>query len=153
MVTDLFGSLLQELSPILKVKDLHPDQNNSCLIRLKNGIKIQLEIDLSGQFLLIGCNLGDLPRGRYRENILREALKANDMPPPLHGILAFSEKTQHLILFTKTPATKTSGEKIAAEIAPFVEKAAIWIDALKRGEIPVITQPLPSGSAMFGMRP
>lgn len=92
MVTDFFGSLLQELGKVLEIPDLHPDRNNSCQIVLKNGLNLQIELDRSGQFLIFGADLGVVPPGRYRENLFREALKANDMPHPIHGILAYSKK-------------------------------------------------------------
>src|SRR5262245_58766423 len=99
MVTDLFGALLQELGDSLEKADLHPDRNNSCLIRMKGGQEIQFELDRSSQFLIVGADLGAVPPGKYRENLFREALKANDMPHPIHGILAYSKKTDHLVLF------------------------------------------------------
>lgn len=151
MVTDLFGMLLQEVGTILNIKDLKADQNNSCLIKLKSGLKIQIEMDRTGQFLLIGSDLGDLPAGPYRLNIFREALKANGSSPPLHGILAFSAKTQHLVLFSKLMASQLNGDKMTAELNPFIEKATLWSEALKRGDVPIVSQPAASGG-MFGMR-
>jgi len=155
MVTDLLGSLLQELGRILEIADLHPDRNNSCLIKLKEGFNIQLELDRSSQFLTLGADLGMVPPGKYRENLFREALKANGMPPPLYGTLAYSKRTDHLILFEKIQVRDLTGGKIAAEITPFTEKAKIWEDAVKRGDVPVINQMYTSGksSGMFGLRP
>lgn len=155
MVTDLFGSLLQELGTILQIPDLHPDRNNTCLIKLKNGINIQLEFDRSGRFLLLGTDLGIVPPGKYRENLFREALKANDLPFPTHGTLAYSKKSDCLVMFEKITSTDLTGEKIAAELIPFSEKAIVWKDALQKNDIPMITQgysPLKS-TGMFGLRP
>lgn len=155
MVTDLFGSLLQELGKILEIADLHPDRNNSCLINLKTGISIQLEFDKGGQFLVLGADLGTVPPGKYRENLFREALKSNDLPYPNHGTLAYSKKSDHLILFEKISSVDLTGEKIAAELTPFSEKAITWRDALQKNDIPNISQgysPQRSGG-MFGLRP
>lgn len=154
MVTDLLGALLLELGRSLKIDNLHPDSNNSCLIKLVNGLQIQIELDRSAQFLVLGTDLGIVPAGKYRENLFKEALKANDMPYPLHGILAYSRKTEHLVLFEKIQITDLNGEKIAAEITPFTEKAAIWADALKRGDIPNIAQMKTSdrGGGMYGLK-
>ncbi len=156
MVTDMFGTLLQELGQSFGNIQLRPDQNNSCLIRLKEGISIQLELDRACQFLILGCTLGTLIPGKYRENIFHEALKANDMPYPLHGILGFSQKTGNLALFEKINVRDLNGEKIAAEIIPFVEKAIVWSEALIRNEIPAISQAYTSergGGGMFGLKP
>jgi Tir chaperone protein (CesT) family len=141
MVTDLFGSLLQELSRTLGVSKLEPDSNNSCLLKLKSGLVIQIELDKSGQALIIGADLGPVPPGKYRENLFREALKANDQPHPLHGILCYSKKSDHLVLYQKINIKDLTGEKIAAEITPFAEKGFMWSEALLRNDIPSVNQP------------
>lgn len=155
MVTDFLGVMLQEMGATLEITDLHPDRNNTCQIRLKNGLDIQLELDKSGQFIVLGSDLGTVPPGKYRENLFREALKANDMPYPNHGTLAYSKKSDHLVLFEKMNIKDLNGEKVAVEITPFSEKALIWKEALQRGDIPSLNQSYMSKSSggMFGLRP
>jgi hypothetical protein len=156
MVTDMFGALLQELGSLLEATDLHPDRNNTCLIRLKSGLEIQLEIDRSGEFLILGADLGSVPPGKYRENLFRESLKANNLPYPLHGVLAYSRKSDHLVLFEKLYIKELNGEKIAAEITPFADKAMVWKNAVAQSDIPVINQAYTSttrSAGMFGLRP
>ncbi|MEI8366608.1 MAG: CesT family type III secretion system chaperone [Parachlamydiaceae bacterium] len=155
MVSDLLGTLLQELGHALGIENLHPDENNTCLIQLQNGQQIQIEMDKAGEFVLIGSVLGTVPPGRYRENLLKEALKANGMPHPIHGVLCFSTKTDHLIMFQKISLRDLRGEKIAAEITPFLDKAAIWWDAVKAGVVPLLNQHEGGGRSaggMFGLR-
>lgn len=153
MVTDLFGTLLVELGQSLGIANLHSDDNNSCLIRLKSGLIIQLELDKSGDFLLIGADLGTVPPGKYRENLFKEALKANDQQPPLHGILSYSKKSDHMVLYQKLFIKDLNGEKIAAEITPFAEKAFIWSEAILHNDIPAINQSFtyPKPGGMFGL--
>ena len=45
MVTDQLGAILQEIARALKIPELHPDGNNSCRIKLKEGIEIQIELE------------------------------------------------------------------------------------------------------------
>ena len=156
MVTDLFGTVLQELSKSMQIAELRPDKNNSCLLRLRGGLEIQIEFDRPGQFILLCSDLGAVPPGKYRENLFREALRANGLPHPIHGVLAYSRKTDHLILFEKTSVKDLNGEKIAASIPLFSQKASIWKDALERGEIPSLDQAvagLRSTGGMFGLKP
>lgn len=156
MVTDLFGGILQELGRILEIADLHPDRNNSCLIKLKSGMQVQLEIDPSGRFLIVGTDLGEMPPGKYRENFFREALKANALPYPNIGIFAYSRRNNHLIFFDRLFLPEINGEKIAAFITPFSEKAALWGENLTRGDVPVASQYTTASSrsgGMFGLRP
>lgn len=153
MITDLFGTLLQELSRALKIPTLQPDRNNSCLLRLNSGLIIQIELDRGGQSLIIGADLGAIPPGKYRENLFREALRANDLPHPLHGILCYSKKSDHLVLYQKIGLKDLTGEKIAAEITPFAEKAFKWSEALLHNDIPTVNQTFTSQKpgGMFGL--
>lgn len=154
MVSDLFGTLLQELGRALQI-DLRPDANNSCLIRFGKDLRVQIELDPTGQVVVVGTELGTVPPGRYRENLFTEALKSNGLPAPRYGIFAYSRKTDHLILYEKMQIRDLTGNKIADFLPLFMEKAKIWKEALTRGEVPVAitvhTSRPPTG--MFGMRP
>lgn len=155
MVANLFETLLQELgrTEVIPIQDLHPDRNNSCLIRLKGGLEIQIELDGRQERLIIGCDLGAVSTGRYREEVFREALKANGLPYPRWGDFAYSQKSDHLILFQKMHTRDLTGEKVADFLTHFLEKAFQWRDALQRNEVPVVagfgtTRPM----GMFGLR-
>ena len=155
MVQELFDSLLKELGNAIDIEDLHPDSNNSCLIGFESGIEIQIEPYNRDDFLLMCCDLGRIPPGRYREDVFREALKANGMPHPRYGTFAYSEQSDHLILFGLLSYRELNGEKIASFLFPFKEKAERWKEALERGAVPLadtMTTSRPSGPlGMFGM--
>ena|ERR1700722_10013886 len=154
MVRDLYGTLLEELGRTLQVRDLHADRNNSCLIRLKNGLQVQIEISPKTNMLLLGVDLGAPPLGRFRVDLFKQALKANGMPYPQHGIFSQSSKTDHLILYEFLPLKDLTGDKIADELGPFSEKALLWKNSLAQNEIPSleVSGERPS-LGMFGLRP
>lgn len=151
MVKNLFEALLEEVGHALKISDLHSDRNNTCLINMANGVKIQLEMHARNQEFVIGADLGLIPPGRYRENIFLEALKSNGMANHV-GVLAYSAKNDHLILFEILNLKDLTGERIASDITPLVEKAKIWKEAMEKGEIPVVSQ-MRTSMGMFGLRP
>ena len=153
MVKDLFDSLLEEVSQTLKIPNLHADPNNTCLIQLKNGLKIQLEIESKSDSFVIGADLGEVPLGHYRNILFREALKTNGLPGSHPGILAYSNKTDHLILFKMLPLKELNGEKIASIIAPFSEKALLWKESIEKGEVPVSVNSTHPSVGMFGLHP
>lgn len=157
MVQELFDSLLNELGEAMDIKGLAPDANNSCLIGFESGIEIQIEPYSKGDFLLICCDLGRIPPGRYREDVFREALKSNGLPHPRYGTFAYSEQSDHLILFGLLSYKELNGEKIASFVYPFKEKAERWKAALERGDVPLadtMTTSRTSGPfGMFGMSP
>lgn len=137
MVVELFASLLEELSKVIHYK-LHVDSNNSCLIRMPNGLNVQMEIHRKGTHFIIGSDIGNVPVGRYRENFFKEALRSNGLPPPNPGIFAYSKTKDQLILFLMLPLHDLTGQKIADKLKPFVEKAFIWHTALSKGDTPVV---------------
>ncbi|HEY4832998.1 MAG TPA: CesT family type III secretion system chaperone [Waddliaceae bacterium] len=156
MVMDLFESLLQELGQIMKIEGLRPDEHNTCLIRFKDGdLEVQIEPYQKGEFLLIGCTIGVISPGRYRENVFREALKANGLPPSRHGVFAYIAKSDRLVLFSMLSLREINGEKIASFLTPFMEKALTWKQQIKRGDVPVaetITSGRVSGpGGLFGL--
>lgn len=154
MVKDMFGSLLEDLGKMIKIDQLEPDQHNSCLISFTNGVKVQLEIDHTRSLLIVGCDLGAIPPGRYRENLLREALKANGLPPPRNGNFAFSKKQDHLVMTEELPIKDINPDQIYQLLDPFLKKAKEWQEAITRGDVPTI---LPGAyrsgtkSGMFGL--
>lgn len=153
MVTDLFGAILQEIGRSFNV-NLQPDVNNSCLLKLLNGLTIQMEIDKQGRYFIIGSDLGAVPTGRYRENLFKEALRANGMPAPRHGNFAYSKQKDHLLLIEMVPLKNINGEKIKAILQPFGEKAINWKSAIEKGEIPLVTSAAQTqNNGMFGLKP
>lgn len=152
MVSDIFGTLLQELAQALKIEVLQPDKNNSCLIKFKGDISVQVELDKSGTFLVIGTDFPTVAAGRYRENLFFEALKANGMPaPPRIGTFAYSRQTDRLVLFEMMSLNDLRGDRVAEFMTPFVEKARVWKEAIARGEVPVVSTSTTPGSGMFGL--
>lgn len=153
MVSDLFGALLEELGSLLNVK-LAPDANHSCLIKTKEGVSIQLELDRSGEHILFASQMPEVPsNGRFRETIFREALKANGMPPPLYGAFGYSKSRNSLILWAKLDVDKLNGEKLHAYFTQFLGKALLWYDALSRGNVPDATAvKSKQASGLFGLR-
>ncbi len=153
MTVDRFASLLEELSNSIHFP-LRPDGNNSCLLRMPGGLQVQLEMYKKNDSFLIGADLGNVPVGRYRENLFKEALRANYLPPPRYGIFAYTQQKDSLILFSLLPLEDLTGEKIAAHLMPFTQKALQWQLAIKRGEIPEIedtSKPAASMGRLFGL--
>ncbi|MCB1114053.1 MAG: CesT family type III secretion system chaperone [Chlamydiia bacterium] len=152
---DLLESLLDEFGKAVEIENLTADENRSCLIKLpEDGPEIQLELDKPEEHLIIGCNLGFVPPGRYRENLFKTALLANALPPPRNGDFAFSKKSDQIVLTAKLSIKELNGQKIAAVWDPFIEKATLWTQAIKDGEVPAVHGAYAtksSGRGMFGL--
>ena len=135
MVGDLFSHLLEELGTALKIK-LQPDKNNACVLKFNNGIEVQIEPAHRGKQIIIATELGQLSQGRFRENIFREALKSNGLPPPRNGIFAYSKKNESLVLYDWLFIEHVTGELLAQYLQQFTQKALLWKDSIARGEVP-----------------
>lgn len=150
MVRTQFGAILKELEKFFHCP-LEPDENDSCLVKMGSGIDLQIELDRYG-FLLIGCRLGAVHMGRYRDNLIRAALKSNEATPPSSGILGFSQKSNQLILFMKIDPKNLSPHQISTLLPPFITKAKQWSDAIAKGEVPVTSTPdTKIASGIFGL--
>lgn len=157
MVADHFDSLLQELGKSMQIEDLHLDSSGTCLIAFPSGLEVYIEPYRQGNFMLISTNVGEVPPGRYREDVFKEALKANGISHPRHGTFAFSDQTGQLILFALLSLNELNGEKIATFLTPYMEKAVSWKNMISSGNIPVAqtayTSKTSAPMGMFGMRP
>lgn len=153
MVADVFGTLLQDISTALKLsKPLAPDANNSCLVKFKGGIQIQLEMDKAGEYLVLGTDLGAISPGKYRENIFIEALKANGAPGVRYGVFAYSKQTDHLILFEMFNLRDLHATKVVEFFPGFIQKAKVWKEALERGEVPPSVAYATKSAGIFGLK-
>jgi hypothetical protein len=135
MATDRFSALIEELSSATKIK-LAPDAHNACTIRYPDKLGVRMDPDPSGEFLYVLVEVAKPGEGKYRENIMQEALRANGLPPPRKGIFCFNLKKDLLLLFDQVPFEELTGQQLADVLESLCQKARIWRDAISRGEVP-----------------
>lgn len=133
MITDKFEIILKDLSQHLNI-NLRPDEHHSCLIVLEDKLKIQLELDPTETHLVLGCILGEVPSGKFREEVLFQALKENGKRYPRLGTFAFSRKLNSLVLFEMLLTDAHPTETILTILTPFIRKAKAWSEALAQGQ-------------------
>lgn len=157
MVSDLFDAILQELARALDVKDLHLDDQNTCLVKFPSGTEVYIEPHEKDEFMILCTEIGEIAPGRYREDVFREALKANGLPYPRHGAFAFSTQSNKLLLFKMFALKDLNGERIADYLTSFIEKAEAWKKHIERGVVPVAdtmkTSSTGRQSGIFGLHP
>lgn len=139
-----FEELLQELSKVFHLA-LHPDKSHACSIRFETQATLQLQLDLSQENLLLFSKLVEIPPGKFRENVLREAMKTNALPDPKAGILCYLAPSNHLCLFQRYPLDILNGERLGGLIGSFLEFGDAWNKAVAGGR----PAPLPP----FGLKP
>jgi len=151
-MTDPFEELLVALGQVFHL-ELRVDKSGACSILIPPDMVIQLQLDSAQENLFFFCKIVEVPPGRFRENILSDALKANAMPDPVAGILAYLNPTNHLILYQSYPLTILNGERVASFFADFLQMAEGWRKAIMSGKSSPLPSTLSSNEKPFGMRP
>lgn len=149
---DRFEELLKELGAELGIP-LHPDRIGACHLRTIEDLQIQLEVDAGQENLLVASFICDLAPGKFRENILKDALKCNG-PIPRNGTLAYSERNNKLVLFSYLKLSSLNGRKLAEFLNPFIDKAKEWRLGVETGHTSqLISQESKPKGDMFGHKP
>lgn len=128
-----FEELLSELSKVFDLK-LHVDHHNACSIRIPDRLTVQLQLDPTQENLFLFSKLIEIPPGKFREDVLREALKANGQADPIVGIFGYLHATNQLILYQKYPLPVLTGSRLANFFGAFLEFGDIWRDAIANGK-------------------
>lgn len=137
-----FDQLLDDLRTNLRL--LHPlqaDHNKACALQVRKKLTVQIQED--GEKLLLISRIIEMQPGREREDVLRDALKANAMPDPAVGTFAFREKVNELILFQSYPMAILNGEKLSGLLGAFIKRAESWHDAIVQRMPPPIKMEAP----------
>jgi hypothetical protein len=128
---DKFESLLKLLSNKFNT-DLKIDQNQSCLISFDDTVNVQFELDEALENLIIFSPIAQLPPGKFRENVLLNALKENDKFPYL-AVFGYLEKTNSLAIYNLLNFSSLDNETLYSFINAFVELAFLYHDAVLQG--------------------
>ena len=138
-------SILTELGSVFHL-DLRIDKSEACSILIPPELVIQLQLDSGQEKLFLFCKIAEIPPGKFRENILMEGLKANALPDPVPGILAYLAPTNHLILYQSYPLLILTGDRLASFFSNFAQMAENWRKALLSGQ----SSPNPTGAGSSG---
>lgn len=128
---DQFQQLLWDLGEIVEIP-FHVDKNHSCNLLLDESLEVQMQMDEHGEHLILCAFVSEVPPGRFRENVLKDALRVNSSFHPF-GVFAFQEKKNLLLLQKLLPIEHLSGEKLLKELEEFIEEADEWRLALESG--------------------
>ena len=132
-MTSQFEELLEALGKVFRLA-LHVDHMNACSIQVREGLVIQLQPDMAQENLWLFSKITEVPPGKFRENVLREALKANGMRDPVTGVLGFWAPTGELALCQKYPLNVLNGERLSGFLGAFLDMANSWQKAIESGQ-------------------
>lgn len=147
MINNQYDEVCKNLASLFKFKLTDEDLNGFAL-RLKGGLEMNVEPDKQRN-LVLGIKLGIVNEGRYRDMILKQALRANDSNTQ-DGVLSYLNDSKELFLFYIIDVRTANEDRLKAILIPFVRKARQWSESIQRGEIPILESSGQSRS-LFGL--
>jgi hypothetical protein len=151
-----FEDLLHEMGASLGMT-LHTDSHGACCLKLKDKLRVQIEPDKKEERVMIAAFIAELNPGRFRENVLKEALRVNTqnvVNGQTGAILGFSARHNQLACYTSLPFEGISGEKLVTALSYLIEQSLLWFDALQNGQaVPPGILPNYAPPTPFGIRP
>lgn len=131
---DHFALLLADLGALIQVP-LHPDHNRACCLVINGELHLQLKEDPNKERILVAAFIAEIPPGKFRETILRETLKENNLFPRT-GNFSYSERNNQLAFYSYVYFEKLDGDKMADFLEKFLETAFSWKAGLQTGQLP-----------------
>lgn len=127
-----FADIIEELGDLMD-RDFTAELNHACRLLINETIYVQLEAETTGEFILATAEISELPPGRFRENILKDALKSNDLLEINRSILAYLGKENKLILFQYIPFHALTAPQLETYLSRLVSRAERWKKAIDGG--------------------
>lgn len=103
--------------------------------------EVQLEMDDTGDFILLSTVIGNVPSGMFRENTLEQALKSNGYPPPHFGYFGYDLQNDILVMHQRFHVLRLSKKTLMDAIPGFIQMAANWSQALNSATVPIAAKP------------
>lgn len=125
-----FTKLMEEMSYILDTP-ITPEKGGKCRFRVNDLFPIQIEMDKSGEKFFLIAMITELPPGKFREKVLKEAMKENIYGSI--GVLSYMDRNNHLMLHKKFFSEDTDAEMFTDELEAFLRKSIDWYQAIQRG--------------------
>ena len=148
-----YKDLIADLSERLGI-EIYPDLNNVVVLKIEKSVKIHIEADDVEEFLILGAFIDELPPGKFRENILKNGLKANYLVNKNPAILSYLGRENILTLHRRYLIDSIDVEELITQIKAITERAQKWQASIESGhaapddEIPSKTDA--RGKSAFG---
>ena len=143
---DRFEEMLLGLSKVFDTP-MQMDNMNCWSLVIDEKFSIQMELADNKKYLLIISFISEIPPGKYRENILRFALIANNNKNQF-GTFGYSEKVSKLLYFTYLYFEDLKVSDLADYLSLFIETASTWREAIETSNYALIDQTNTSSSVL-----
>jgi len=131
MTRQAFSNLLFQLGEELDL-NLNIDAKGACSLTYNDEIEIQLEPSSNMETLFIGTFITEISPGKFREEVLKNALKMNDQLPYI-GTLSYCKQNNALFFFRTYPLSQLTGHDLALFLSQFLAFALSWKKTIQEG--------------------
>lgn len=145
---DRFFQLIEDLATLLD-EELVADHRNICSFLIDDKMRFQLELDQSGDHVMICADICEVPAGKYRETLFKECLKHNTLLPPRFGTFAYEGRHNRLIMFDRLVIRELRAEELLEYLSAMIPKATAWKEAIEKGHPLPTFHELPSFNSTF----
>ena len=150
-----FHDLIHELGEYMG-EEFKVDANGSITLRINETLKVQIELEPTGERIILTSMIIEIPPGKFRETILKDSLKANFLAEDKIGTLSYLEKENVLVLFQFLEARSITKEILHENLLELIDRAQKWHSAIEAGrsapdtgEIPECTE---KKGSIFGFK-
>lgn len=131
---DRFLQLMEDLGKLIGLP-LLPDHKRCCRLFIDHQIHVQIEDEEAKNRLFIACFICEVPPGKFREKVFKQALKENNTYPRI-GTLSYCEKNNSLFLEAHVYYLNLTGDTLGDFLERFTEKAFLWKKGVETGRLP-----------------
>jgi len=151
-----FEDLIHELGAALGMP-LHIDHHGACTLQMNEKIRIQIEPDTKEDKIAMAAYITELSPGKFREEVLKEALKANASTVAggsMNNILGFCARHNEFACHAYLPLRELNTEKLLPVLVSLAEYSISWLEAIQSGRhAPPGVLTKPTSPTPFGLRP
>lgn len=126
-----FQELTHELEEKMGIPLHNANISQAITFNIDNAFTVQIEAHHGG-FLFVS-KITELPPGTFREQILKNALKANFTAEKKISILAYLDRENSLILFQEFPDFNYHIEEVYENLLAFIHRARLWYTTIESG--------------------
>jgi len=143
-----FDELIEYLSEELHI-ELIPDNQHTVSILVDDNLTVQMEVDDYKKEFLFVVFIAEIAPGRFREEVFKSALIANNLSTRIGTFSYYKEENQ--FIFHKFVSTETPKEEILNFLTEVIYVAEKWKKALESGRS--APDDLPSKSKDSSLKP
>jgi hypothetical protein len=130
-MNSIFQDFLIELGKELDIP-INIDNPKAITFLVDDILNIQIENNPIDGNIIIAAFVTRLTPGKFRENVLRETLKYNDIFERI-GTFGYSDKENDLVLFDFLPFPEIKMDVFINYISSFIETSFKWKESIERG--------------------